>query len=587
MTNSRKAIRLTLAVGGVAAATLALSAPAVASNAPPAPDRMLSFLHVGPAAGPASVPQVLDERGREVLLRGVNVDGIVDYYRGDLATSYPSDRNAYINGLCPTDDPSVEGVPVCGFDLAQMRPLGYNTIRLNLSWSLLEPQAGVIDSAYIDRIAQVVSWAHAQGVWVVLDMHQDAWSKYVFTPPGQSCPPPLGGIRGYDGAPQWASAHTTPACAINGTRELDPAVQEDFQRLWSDTAGPDGVGLQEHYANVMQQLAVRFAGDPTVAGYEIMNEPSPGYVAPDAMDASELFPFYAKVINTVVGGVPGFRQLFFIEPDVARDLSDQRTVFAPWSTYSAYANVVYAPHVYSGVFTIDAALSKPMPTVFSPSQGYANAVADTRALGLPLWVGEFGCGPNDDNTLLEQYYAQQDVLGLGGALWLWKENANDINSAQSWGVYGGPFGSGTPRPNRVRITSRAYPEMLAGSLLSLAYDDQQASFDIHAASAAVGEGDLNAATLIFVPTAVTGNVVATGADLIVFDRGGGSREVYAFPRGGAYEVSVQPAEPTALPETPWIPALLVAGGAGLPLLSGIRRRRRGPTSAQSLRAGRS
>ena len=44
-----------------------------------------------------------------------------------------------------------------------------------------------------------------------------------------------------------------------------------------------------------------------MAGYELLNEPEPGYVAPGAMDATELFPFYAKVIRTVRARVPGFR----------------------------------------------------------------------------------------------------------------------------------------------------------------------------------------------------------------------------------------------------------------------------------------
>jgi endoglycosylceramidase len=519
------------------------------------------------------LPQILDAQGREVLLRGVNVDGIVDYYRTDLHAPYPSDPTAYSAGACPVNDPTVEGVRICDFDMQQMQPLGYNTVRLNLSWSLLEPQPGVIDATYMNRIAQVVGWARAQGIYVVLDMHQDAWSKFVFTPPGQTCPPPFGGIRGYDGAPDWASVHSTPACAINGTRELDPAVQEDFQRLWSDTAGPDGVGLQEHYAGVMLALAHRFSADPTVAGYEIMNEPSPGFLAPPASDAAELFPFYAKVINTVVAGVPGFAQLFFFEPDVTRDLTDQRATFAPWSTYSSYPNVVYAPHIYSGTFTIDALLNAPNPTIFPVSQGYANAVADAQALGLPLWIGEFGNDPSDDATLLEQHYTQQDISAVGGALWLWKENRNDAFPTQFWGVYGPPFGNGTPQPNRVRITSRAYPETLAGTLQSMAYDDHAFTLDIHATSPPVKATDQAHATLVFIPAAVIGEVTATGADLTIYDRGGGSREAYVFPHGGDYRVFVAAAPATSVPETPTVAALIAVGLATACLLSARRRRR--------------
>jgi endoglycosylceramidase len=246
---------------------LLLVLPAVAqARTQRSPGRSLSFLHVGAVGGPASLPQVLDSRGRQVLLNGVNVDGIVDYWRPDLRVPYTNDPAAYAGSACPPDDPTIEGVRVCRFDFSQMRPLGYDAIRLNLSWSLIEPQPGKIDGQYLDRIAQVVSWAKAQGIYVILDMHQDAWSKYLYTPPGATCPPGFQAIRGFDGAPEWASQHVNPVCAVNGVRELDPAVAEDFQKLWSDAPGPDGVGLQEHYANAVVALAKRFHDEPAVAG---------------------------------------------------------------------------------------------------------------------------------------------------------------------------------------------------------------------------------------------------------------------------------------------------------------------------------
>src|SRR5437016_4233086 len=116
---------------------------------PSAPPRPLSFLHAGPASGPSGLHQIVDQYNREVLL---------------------------------------EGVPLCASDFPQMRPLGYNIIRLTLSWSLIEPtetggidQPGSPSSVYFDRIAQVVAWAKAQGIYVLLDLHQDAWSKYDYT----------------------------------------------------------------------------------------------------------------------------------------------------------------------------------------------------------------------------------------------------------------------------------------------------------------------------------------------------------------------------------------------------------------------
>jgi endoglycosylceramidase len=509
------------------ASALGALAPPVAAAA--------SFLHVGAAGGPASLPQIIDSNGRQVLLKGVNADGLVDYFRPDLKTPYPTAPASYANGGCPPDDTTVEGVDICQYDFSQLGPLGYDVIRLNISWSLLEPTPGIIDKTYLNRIAQVVGWAKRAGIYVVLDMHQDAWSKYVYTAPSDTCVAPLQAIRGFDGAPLWASQHLTPACALNGVRELDPAVQELFQKLYDDAQAPDGVGLQEHYGNAMLALAQRFHEEPTVAGYEIINEPSPGLGAvTGGVDATELFPFYAKVINHVLSNVPGFRQLFLIEPNVERDVTDQSVIVTPWSAYSSYPNVVYAPHVYTGVFTLDQQVAS---TRFFPSEGgYMSAISDAKALGLPLWIGEFGNNPSDDNTILRTSYELQDRYGLGGALWLWKENANDVNRAVFWGVYGPPFPPGTAQPLRVFYTSRAFPLYTAGELGSFVYDPSSASFDLRAQSPSVPVGLRNFATVVFVPAAVTASVAATGAHLRTISRADGSRVVYAWPTGGAYRV---------------------------------------------------
>src|SRR5438552_1437597 len=174
-----------------AAIAALVAVPAAAAGAlPKAPPRDLAFLHVGSPSPVTGLARVVDSHGRTVLLKGVNVDGIVDYWDADekhpptpekLKPPYPSDPRLYANRRCPPDDRRVEGVVTCRFDFDQVRPLGYNVIRLNLSWSLLEPKPGKIDSTYIDRIVQVVGCDRARGIYAVLDMHQDAWSKFVYT----------------------------------------------------------------------------------------------------------------------------------------------------------------------------------------------------------------------------------------------------------------------------------------------------------------------------------------------------------------------------------------------------------------------
>jgi endoglycosylceramidase len=527
--------------GGTGAGAPGPAAPAVTS---------FSFLHVGPPSGPAGLNQVLDAHGRSVLLRGINVVGIRDDYVDSatpLVPQYSVDPAAFADGACPQPGTGYTQLAVCAPDAAQLRAFGYNSVRLPVSWSLLEPQPGVIDSRYVERIAQIVGWFKQAGLYTIIDLHQDAWSKYVFTAPGETCPPPFTDVSGAheaDGAPQWASDHLTPACMLAGIREIDAAVEEDFTRFWLNAPGPDGTGLQDHFIAVVQALARRFHDEPAVAGYELFNEPLPGLeVVPELVDLTATFPFYARLIKAVTGAVPGFRQLFFIEPDALRNVTDQRSAFTPWSQFSDYPNVVYAPHIYTHVFTPDAELESVLPGIsgvlaplFPLSSSYANAVGDAQALGLPLWIGEFGNDVTEDDTLLRGHYQYADANAIGNALWAWK----GLQAADSTHCYCDLQGPQPDQlytfPSRLRFTARAYPQYTAGTLQSLNYDPDQAGFDFQATAPAVSPGDADHATVLYVPAAVTAPLQVEGATLDVQPRGDGSRDAYVYPAGGAYRV---------------------------------------------------
>ena len=59
---------------------------------------------------------------------------------------------------------------------------------------------------------------------------------------------------------------------------------------------------------------------------------------------------------------------------------------------------------------------------------------------------------------------------------------------------------------------------------------------MRATSTRVATGDRLQAALLYLPAASQGDVMVEGATLEVSDRGGGSREVYVYPQGGAYHV---------------------------------------------------
>ncbi|HEY2599900.1 MAG TPA: cellulase family glycosylhydrolase, partial [Candidatus Dormibacteraeota bacterium] len=270
--------------------------PSISSPAPPG---VMPWLHVEHPHG--SQPYVADDRARLVLLHGAIPQGLIDFYSTADPTltapppSYPIDPTAY-DGRCPDNSRFMPAPPLCQEDITAMAALGFNSVRLPLSWSLLEPARGQINQLYIDRVAQVVGWARAAGMYVVIDMHQNAYSRYV----GRSSPVPLpkgdvANLRYNTGAPAWATlTDGFPSETYLGQRELNPAVMEAASNFWYNRNG-----IQDEYISAVASLARRFKDDSTVAGYSLFNEPWPGWNLPPGFEDLLLFPFYRRVIDAI------------------------------------------------------------------------------------------------------------------------------------------------------------------------------------------------------------------------------------------------------------------------------------------------
>ncbi|HXW34064.1 MAG TPA: cellulase family glycosylhydrolase, partial [Acidimicrobiales bacterium] len=419
----------------------------------------LSWLHVSvpPPSDPNRTPYLADSNGREVILRGVAAVGMQDvaYPESNGGPAiFPVDPAAY-EGTCPEASPLIPQPPLCevqasksafeqstgpgsGDDFAQMRELGFNVVRLVLNWSQLEPRPGDYDPTYLDRVAQVVSWAGQQGIYVILDMHQDQYSRFILPGNPAGLPKGCSPSGGQDGAPRWAVfTEGKPACALLGQQALNPASSAAFYEFWNNKtvdAPPGeapGRGLQDHYIGALAALANRFEDDPTVLGYEIMNEPQPGSLAPIPIpnlyqaSAQDLYPFYRRTIEALTGvrdGLPTCadsseamsgkcaypalahvdRQQIFYEPFAYRNLVDfSIQVSAP---FSSYPNLVYAPHIYTHAFTADVEVLgyTPENSPYPPSYefGYQTAEAEAQDMNSALFVTEFVDNAGSDSEVL-------------------------------------------------------------------------------------------------------------------------------------------------------------------------------------------
>lgn len=521
-------------------------------SASPATPGSLPWLHVEhPSDGR---PYIADDQKRMILLHGAIPAGLIDFWTGsnqsspDVGPIYPIDSSAYDGGQCPLNESASRYPPMCLDDVTQMARLGFNSLRLPISWSLLEPARGSFSQTYLDRIAQVVDWARAAGMYVIIDMHQNAYSRYIG--PGQDV-----NLAYLSGAPAWATiTDGFPSRVLLSQRELNPAVFEAATNFWYDRSG-----IQDEYIAAIATLARRFKDDSAVAGYSVFNEPWPGWNLPPGFEDLLLFPFYRRVIDAITGvhdglpcwsnffmpapcgyrdlGVHDLHHLIFLDTGLLREVTDFPTHLA--LPVSSYPNLVLSMHAYTHIYTVDALLKQPADRAGYPwggyDQSYSLADHEAKAMNAALFVAEFGDSPQWDSLVLANQLQEQERHLTGFAFWTWKENGGG-----GWGLFNPPatasLSSGCLRAARERLLARPYPRASSDPSLSYRYDPASGGFSLSVHARA---GD--PPTVVYVPAEVSGDVSSAGSVALNITNGtDGSRIVTASPSGSAFSISVAP-----------------------------------------------
>lgn len=164
-------------------------------------------------------------------------------------------------------------------DAERIASWGCNAVRLAIHWEGVMPRPGRIDPSYLDRVHDIVATCRDHGLYTVLDMHQDLYG------------PAVGG----EGAPAWTvPARFRRSAAPWYLRYLSPNVAAAFDRLWLGRAGIDDL-----FAAAWEAVVDRFAGEPGIAGYDLFNEPMPGFRTLPRFERRHLSRFYRRVIDAV------------------------------------------------------------------------------------------------------------------------------------------------------------------------------------------------------------------------------------------------------------------------------------------------
>ncbi len=397
--------------------------------------------------------QFVDAQGRVVVLTGINarVQGVFDQAL-DMGRAL------------------LEAIPPFTMDDAlRMRSMGFNLLRLPIQWSGVEPtETGGFDEGYLDRVAAAVTLARSAGLLVLLDFHQDAYSKEI----------------GEDGAPRWAIV-PPPDTLLGGpltdlgARRSSTQVLRAFGTFFGD--GTDGDRLRLRFAQMAGHVAARFAHEPAVMGYEVFNEPQ---ATPD-----QLLRVTVQTATAMRAADPA--RLVVFEPDVVFREALNHSV--PPRGVFPLAGGVYAPHTYPLAF---GGSMQQLETFTRDTLAPATVSARDEATqwATPLLITEWGYGPQGVRAA-EYYRFQtelQDQVMASAVFWLWKEQSEGL-----WGLFDWhpDTMTWTERVATRQALLRVHPEAIAGWPEHWGYDHDARRFEL----AYTGAPTVTAPTRVYIP----------------------------------------------------------------------------------------
>lgn len=323
--------------------------------------------------------------------------------------------------------------------------MGTNFVRFLISWRAVEPKPGVYSQTYLDGVEEMVGWYADRGYHVMLDMHQDLWGVDI-----------VEGQQVGNGAPGWATYMDGFPVGHNDQWELyylEPGVIRAFDNFWSVTgAHPE---LTDHYAGAWRAVAERFADNPTVIGYDLMNEPYGGTMQGPIFESGPLTALYQKTVNAI-------RE---VDDNSWACLEPQALGFN-WGLPSGLGfvsdpregepRIAFCPHIYPLPMDLgDGFAGDSRSLIVSTVEGWrTNTLRTARELGnVPIILGEFGLDTTLPGALdyVDLMYRTAGEMGAGVAYWSRDDG--------EWGPY---EQDKSPR-NLVPALDRAYLRATSGT----------------------------------------------------------------------------------------------------------------------------
>ena len=352
--------------------------------------------------------------GRVAILRGVNESGdqkVAPYIDGKSYADYARIRQAW----------------------------GFDSIRFVMTWSAIEPQQGVYDDVYLDRVAERLEWAREAGLVAILDMHEDIYGEGF----------------GFDGAPGWTCDASEYAAFVPQDpwyiNSLDPHVEACVDQFYTTDTRAEFIAAWAHVAD-------KLAGSPAVIGIDPLNEPSWGTYPVFNFENDRLLPLYNDVATAVRAIAPTW--IIFAEPSSSRNLGLESEIHS-----LPFDNAMYAPHSYDSGAESGSGFDPTHRQQILDNGALLAQEAQTMRAG--LWIGEYG-GVSTESGITDYMTDEYDAA------------ANAAAGTTYWAYDSGSYGlvdaNDQEAPELVAAVVRPYPQLVAGTPTSYAFDPTSQTF---------------------------------------------------------------------------------------------------------------
>jgi len=280
-------------------------------------------------------------------------------------------------------------------DIARIAELGFNSVRPALNARLFLTEGD--DAAHVDEgfqlLDHLVGWCREHGIYVIIDMH------------------------GAPGGQTGANIDDSP---------------DDQPGLFMDKRN------QDRLVGLWVKIAARYKDEPTVAAYDLLNEPLPQRTGAAEKYKDQLEPLY-KRITTAIREVDKRHMITLEGADWAND----------WSVFSTPFddNLFHQFHYYCW--------DRP-----DKLNDISRFIERRKELNTPVWVGETGEKDNAIYWATTQYF---EANNIGWSFWPWKkmEATNgpcSITAPEGWGAIR-TYSRGGTKPS-VEVARKAFDELL-------------------------------------------------------------------------------------------------------------------------------